>query len=66
MLEKLEADLDNENPWERVVTLVRNTFPRLHTTARCSTDVRLWLQVDVAKEVKEDEGSDVSRMRSIK
>ena len=42
MLEKLEADLDNDNPWERVVTLV-----------------------DVAKEVKEDEGSDVTRMSGI-
>lgn len=30
MLEKLEADLDNENPWERVVTLVRNANFHLH------------------------------------
>lgn len=42
MLEKLEADLDSENPWERVVALV-----------------------DVNKEVKEDEGSDVSRMKQL-
>jgi hypothetical protein len=42
MLEKLEADLDAENPWERVVALV-----------------------DISKEVKEDDGSDVSRMRGI-
>ena len=41
-LEKLEADLEAENPWERVVTLV-----------------------DTAKEMKEDDGSDVSRMRGL-
>ena len=66
MLEKLEADLLNENPWERVVTLVdmkqpkssKGEYTKKSDKEKSSTNAH-------SKSTIQEISTDVSRMRQI-